>query len=228
MSVIPLESNPEVINKFLMNIGVPEKWQVTDVYGLDDDMLGVVPQPILSLMLLFPTSKNYEDHCVKENANIEVKGQKTSSNVYYMKQYLHNACGTVAIIHSVANNLGKIQLTDGCLKDFLYSSTNLSPEERGELLQKHEGILEAHKAVASEGQTSAPQSDEEVDYHFIAFVCRDGELYELDGERPFPIARGPSSPETLLKDAARVVKEFMARDPDNVHFSLMALTSATD
>uniref|UniRef100_A0A1B6LCB9 Ubiquitin carboxyl-terminal hydrolase n=1 Tax=Graphocephala atropunctata TaxID=36148 RepID=A0A1B6LCB9_9HEMI len=228
MSVIPLESNPDVINKFLKNMGVPEKWQVTDVYGLDEDMLAIVPRPVLSLMLLFPTSQNYEDHCVNENANIEEKGQKKSSNIYYMKQYLHNACGTVAVIHSVANNLSKIQLNDGCLKDFLFGSTNLSPEERGELLQKHEGIIEAHKAVASEGQTGPPRADSEVDYHFIAFVCCDGQLYELDGERPFPIARGSSSPETLLEDAARVIKEFMARDPDNVNFSLMALTSASD
>lgn len=36
--------------------------------------------------------------------------QEVSSNLYYMKQTVHNACGTVAIIHSIANNVAELEL----------------------------------------------------------------------------------------------------------------------
>lgn len=76
--------------------------------------------------------------------------------------------------------------------------------------------------------------------HFIAFVEVDGCLYELDGRKESPVNHGPTSRETLLQvqsaassppvshtsgtqDACRIVKQFMARDPNNLNFNLMAL-----
>lgn len=47
----------------------------------------------------------------------------------------------------------RIQLSDGHLKQFLEDSKALSPEDRGELLQKAEGIINTHKELALEGQT---------------------------------------------------------------------------
>ena len=41
--------------------------------------------------------------------------------VYYMKQTISNACGTVALMHSVINNVnsGVIELEEGPLKTFI-------------------------------------------------------------------------------------------------------------
>ena len=50
-----------------------------------------------------------------------------------------------------------------------------------------------------ESVIQAPPLEEEINLHFIAFVHRDGSLYELDGRKPFPINHGPSSDDTLLK-----------------------------
>ena len=47
----------------------------------------------------------------------------------------------------------RIQLGDGHLKQFLDQSKALNPEERGELLEKTEGIINTHKELALEGQT---------------------------------------------------------------------------
>jgi len=225
MAWLPLESNPDVMNKFLYNLGVPNKWQIVDVYGLDPDLLAVVPRPVLALLLLFPTSEKYEQHRAAQEAEIKEKGQKVSPNVFYMKQLVQNACGTVALIHSVANNTDKINLGDGMLKQFLDDSQPLSPEERGEMLQKNEGVIDAHKVLAQEGQTEAPDPSEPVNFHFIAFVCKDGNLYELDGRKSFPINHGPTFPESILEDGVRVIREYMSRDPDDIRFTVTALTA---
>jgi hypothetical protein len=42
-----------------------------------------------------------------QEVEIEEKGQTVSDNVFYLKQIVTNACGTIALIHSVANNTEK-------------------------------------------------------------------------------------------------------------------------
>ena len=45
MSWLPLESNPDVLNPFIRRLGVPGDWEFTDVFGLDDELLAMVPPP---------------------------------------------------------------------------------------------------------------------------------------------------------------------------------------
>ncbi|CAG9132338.1 unnamed protein product [Plutella xylostella] len=226
-ALVPLESNPEVLNKFLQKLGVPARWSITDVMGLDQEMLSWVPRPALALMLLFPITDSYEQHKQKEEAEILAKGQKVSSNTFYMKQNLSNACGTIALIHSIANNADKVQLDNGPLKKFLEETKTLDGAARGQLLEKNADIINAHKELAQEGQTNTPGANDVVNHHFISFVNVEGSLYELDGRKPFPVNHGPTTEETFLEDAAKVCKQFMARDPNEVRFTVIALT-ATD
>jgi ubiquitin carboxyl-terminal hydrolase L3 len=62
--------------------------------------------------------------------------------------------------------------------------------------------------------------------HFISFVAVDGDLYELDGRKAGPVNHGPTTPETLLQDAVKVIQGFMQRDPNNVQFNMVALGPA--
>ena len=39
-----LESNPEILTNFLIGVGVPPAYSFVDVYGLDEEMLAMVPQ----------------------------------------------------------------------------------------------------------------------------------------------------------------------------------------
>jgi len=71
-----------------------------------------------------------------------------------MKQTISNACGTVAMIHSVANNLDVIDLGDGILKNFLESTKKCSPEERAKQLEDNNQVSEVHDNIAREGQTA--------------------------------------------------------------------------
>ncbi|CAH4031005.1 ubiquitin carboxyl-terminal hydrolase isozyme L3 [Pieris brassicae] len=223
-ALVPLESNPDVINKFLQKHGVSTKWNIVDVMGLEPEMLSWVPSPSVAVTLLFPLSEAYEEYKRKEEAEILSKGQEVSKHLFYMKQNISNACGTIAVIHAVANNTDKIEIADGHLKKFLDSAKDLDPTARSTLFNNSEGIINAHKELAQEGQTQA-NPDEPVNHHFITFVHKDGALYELDGRKAFPINHGPTSSDTFLEDAAKVCKEFMARDPNEVRFTVMALAA---
>lgn len=78
------------------------------------------------------------------------------------------------------------------------SARDLTPEERGKLLQSDASFTEAHQELAVEGQTDA-NSDEPVNHHFIAFVNHNNELYELDGRKSYPVSHGPTSEDTFLQ-----------------------------
>ncbi|XP_050347606.1 ubiquitin carboxyl-terminal hydrolase isozyme L3-like [Nymphalis io] len=225
-TLIPLESNPEVMNKFLQKLGVPNKWGMVDVMSLEPEMLSWVPKPVIAVTLLFPVSDAYEQHKQKEENDILSKGQEVSSNLFYMKQNISNACGTVALVHGVANNIDKIQLNEGPLKKFLEEAKDLDAAARGTLLEKSEGIINAHKELALEGQTNTPSAEDPVNHHFITFVHKDGVLYELDGRKAFPINHGKTTPDSMLEDAAKICKEFMSRDPDEVRFTVVALAAS--
>lgn len=223
---LPIESNPEVMNSFLRKLGVPTEWEINDVYGLDPEMLMMLPQPVLSLMLLFPITEKYHEFCSEQEASIP--SQTVSTNLFYMKQTISNACGTVALMHSVANNTDSISLKDGPLKTFLETTKDMTPGERAEKLEADDAICKSHDDAAKEGQTRAPGRNDEVDYHFVAFVHVDGQLYELDGRKSAPLMKGKSSKESFLSDAAAACKEYMVRDPDNINFTIVALTAKMD
>lgn len=228
-SWIPLESNPDVMTTFLHKLGVPKEWSIVDVYGLEPDLLALVPKPVLAVILLYPLRKEGGNGLESED---DIKDRDTSitspkdPEVYHMKQYIHNACGTIALIHSIANNLDRINLQDGFLKTFLNDSKNLAFTERGELLMKSQEISNTHEELAHEGQTEVPSQETPIYHHFVAFIQRNGVLYELDGRKSAPIEHGATSPETLLEDAARVCQEYMARDPEEVCFTVVALVNS--
>ena len=150
---LPLESNPEVMNSFLYNLGLSDKWAVTDVFGMEPELLAMVPQPVVAVLLLFPLTETvrisswrsggisrsqlfpfiglvraaYELRCIflvmcttceclavcrlqaqtasaNEDNKIKAEGQVVSPKLYFMRQTISNACGTVALMHSLANN----------------------------------------------------------------------------------------------------------------------------
>lgn len=68
--------------------GVSEKYQLVDVYGLDEEMLAMLPK-VKALILLFPCTDNYEAHRALEDE--ELKGtQSANPDLFYMRQYLHS------------------------------------------------------------------------------------------------------------------------------------------
>lgn len=220
---VPLESNPEVLNKYVHNLGVPKDWQFVDVYGLDPELLEMVPRPVVAVMLLYPITDQSEK---AENKIGEEKS--TVDSVYYMKQTVGNACGTVAVIHALANNREDIKFDDNKhFNKFLEETIGKEPGQIADILEKDEAMGAAHEDSAQEGQTEAPSRDQKINTHFIAFVCRNLELYELDGRKSGPVFHGSTTPDSLLEDTITVVKKFMERDPAQLNFTLMALAKVS-
>ncbi|KAL6008439.1 hypothetical protein ACLOJK_033949 [Asimina triloba] len=64
---LPLESNPEIMNQFLWGLGLREdEAEFCDVYGFDDELLAMVPKPVLAVLFLFPLSAESESARILE------------------------------------------------------------------------------------------------------------------------------------------------------------------
>jgi len=163
-----------------------------------------------------------QDEVVKE------KGTAKEEELFYMKQFIPNACGTIGIIHALGNNVAQVDLADGTLlRQFLDSVRGKDPEAIGEELEKFQSIATAHEEIANEGQTAAPNREDQILTHFVTFVHSNGNLFELDGRRKGPVNHGPTTPENLIKDAAVVCKARMERDPTEYRFTVVALTTGS-
>lgn len=229
---VPLESNPDVLNGFAAKLGLNTKqYHFCDVYGLDQDLLNMVPRPVLAVLVLFPITDKTESARVQQQEAIERERPTVSPSVYYMRQTIGNACGTIGLLHAVGNNLDTLNLVEGSFLSQFYAATEtLDSQQRGAFLehppQGAPSIDEIHEEAAQQGDTAAPNPDEVVQLHFIVFVHKDGSLYELDGRKTSPINHGATSSESLLEDTAVVVRREYIEKSDSINFNMIALAAA--
>lgn len=89
----------EIFTEYMQKLGLPETWGFSEMYGFDEELLGMIPQPVIGVIL---------------NAEYKVKnpaaGSLDTTSEYYMKQTskLDNACGVIACLHSIYNNQSHI------------------------------------------------------------------------------------------------------------------------
>jgi ubiquitin carboxyl-terminal hydrolase L3 len=203
------------------------------VYGLDDDLLELVPQPVKALILLFPIRDKLEELRQEEEAQIKEKGQvPIDPTVFWIKQTIRNACGTIGLLH-VLTNARVVYEPGSPITQFIDACQDKTPRERAEFLESTQIFADIHAATAAGGQTVTP-ADLDTDLHFTCFVqapeasAREAEvetdkrrLIELDGGRAGPVDRGESK--DLLKDVAKYVKEQIIPKAPSLEFSLIAL-----
>ncbi|KAF5190672.1 Ubiquitin carboxyl-terminal hydrolase isozyme l3 [Thalictrum thalictroides] len=224
---LPLEANPDIMNQFLWGLGLPEdEAEFYDVYGLDDELLEMVPKPVLAVLFLFPITAETEAERILEKESVK---KEPSDKVYFMKQTVGNACGTIGLLHAIANVSSEIKFAEGSYLDKFFKSTaKMDPLERAVFLEKDTEMEVAHSVAATAGETEAPNINESVDTHFICFTSVDGELYELDGRKSQAISHGASSPSSLLQDATRVIKAMIQKNPDSINFNVIVLSRKTE
>jgi len=215
---VGLESNPEVMTEYAHKMGVEKSWGFTDVLGLDDESLKMVPSPCVGIIFLYPFAQ-LEAHkrTLGSHRGREIPG------VWYMRQTIGNACGAVALMHTVMNCMDKVSKDSSFLQKFQKDADGESAASRGKLFG---GALRGlHDSVAHNGQTAAPRPNADLDFHFISLVQVGSSLYELDGNNDGPIDVGPVGDGKMgfLKAAvAHVKKNYIEPFPDS-HFSMMAL-----
>ncbi|WFD43673.1 ubiquitinyl hydrolase 1 [Malassezia psittaci] len=188
-SWVPLEANPELFHEWSAKLGLDtQKCDFHDVYGLDEELLGMVPQPVHAVLLLFPLSPKIEERHRSEDETYAES--LLASEILWFKQ------------------------TDSA------------------------ALKSVHATIAGEGQTAAPEAEDPVNLHFVAFVRGStGQLWELDGRRKGPIERPMHVPHAtdLLRVVAQFVQTYyvsylslilkMQTDPDQLQYNLIALGS---
>ncbi|XP_059645708.1 ubiquitin carboxyl-terminal hydrolase 3 [Cornus florida] len=216
---LPLEANPDVMNQYLWGLGLPEnEAECYDVYGLDEELLEMVPKPVLAVLFLYPITPQSEEERIQQDGI----RKEISSKVYFMRQTVGNACGTVGLLHGVGNISSEIKLHEGSFLDRFFKSTaSMDPMERAVFLERDREMEVAHSVAATAGDTEASDN---VDTHFICFACVDGELFELDGRRSGPLSHGATSPSSFLQDAAKVIKGMIQKNPDSINFNVIAIS----
>ncbi|CAI4225019.1 unnamed protein product [Auanema sp. JU1783] len=214
-----LESNPETINQFLQRIGV-DSLECVDVFSFDEEMLAFIPAPHLALILCFPYDEGKD--VVAESYEVQKKlgRQKDQEDkVFFMHQRIHNACGTFALFHSLANLDEVVDLGKGYFRNWLDKAVDKKEDERSDLLAADGDLAAAHEQAAADGDT---EQSEKVPYHFITYVSKNGNLYEIDSSSPGPRFICPTTSNTLLKDAGKAINELMEKIK-SPSFAAMAL-----
>ncbi|KAJ7155574.1 hypothetical protein C8R43DRAFT_1000466 [Mycena crocata] len=228
---IPLESNPDVLNSWSTKAGLVPISQFDDVFGLDEALLAMVPQPVKAVVLLFPISPESEARRKQEDEEILSKGQpELDPTILWIKQTISNACGTMGLIHAIANSDVTL-VPQSPLAKFIDQCKDKTPEERAKLLETTPLFADIHAQAASAGQSAVP-TNLDTDLHFTCFVVAPSassrgqgntsmRVIELDGRRAGPIDRGECT--DLLADAAKIIKELYIGNSQSMSFNVMSL-----
>ncbi|KAK4787945.1 hypothetical protein SAY86_019264 [Trapa natans] len=150
---LPLEANPDVMNQ--------NEAECSDVFGLDEELLEMVPKSVLAVLFLYPLTSQMPSLFMPLPVQYQSSSCEYSDKVYFMKQTVGNACGTIGLLHAIGNITSEINL---------------------------------------------------------------GELYKLDGRKSAPVFLGPSSPNTLLQDAATVIQGMIDKNPDSHNFNAIVVS----
>ncbi|KAJ5112075.1 hypothetical protein N7532_000120 [Penicillium argentinense] len=209
---IPLENNPDVLAHLCENLGVVPGLSFHDVLSVSPDMLAWVPRPIHALVLLAdrPIYNAARSHV--EQMIPVYHGSGPDEPVIWMKQTIGHACGLMALLHCLLNyEGGKYIAAESELDRLRKQAITLGPDERADLLYKSEFLENAHMEAASRGSSSAPSPADDNYHHFIGFVQKDGQVWELNGGLNGPLLRGSLKEGDLLskKGLALTVQDFL-------------------
>ncbi|KAJ6591733.1 hypothetical protein DFH09DRAFT_1259295 [Mycena vulgaris] len=244
---IPLESNPDVLNSWSTKAGLVPLTQFDDVFGLDEPLLAMVPQPVKAVVLLFPISPESEAQRKREDEEILSHGQpELDPTIFWIKQTISNACGTMGLIHAIANSDVTL-VPESPLAKFIDQCTDKTPEERAKLLETTPLFADIHAQAASSGQSAVP-TNLDTDLHFTCFVAAPSSrgpgskgpgmrIVELDGRRNGPIDRGECTDllavcvsgrdlgrcTDVFQDAAKIIQKVYMGNSQSMQFNVMSL-----
>ncbi|KAF7495332.1 Ubiquitin carboxyl-terminal hydrolase isozyme L3 [Sarcoptes scabiei] len=216
----PLESDPETMTEYLQLISMTP-YRLIDVPSVDlAEELGIFNQNIFAYIFLFPMIKH------KKLGTIEIDG--CANGLFFMKQFIHNSCGSIALLHAYFNSISpKEFVQDSLLHTFYYENCSKDPDSIGKAFAEGEDFKKTHHEMSLLGQSHVPTGDdlENIDLHFVAFVPFKNNIYELDGREDGPINHGSTTSQTFKSDCLAIIKKYMLQNPESYNFSILALCS---
>ncbi len=233
-AVVPLESDPSIFTEFSRKLGLSPLLAFCDIYSITEpDLLAVLPRPLNAVILLFPVTDAYEKYRKTEDEKQQAE-KNDIKDILWFKQLLKNGCGLYGLLHAICN-LPKGLIVDrskiwNFISDvkYLQGCTNYNNfEQKTRLISNL--FLSTYSEYSQQGQTPAPDAEEDVNLHFICFTKgRNGHLYELDGRRTGPVDMGPSTNDCDILDSKEVIDKIklymsFAEGQDNMNFAMMGL-----
>lgn len=98
----PLESNPALLNEYISNLGFStDSHQFVDVFSTESWALDMIAQPVVAVVALFPMTEKVSKRRKELHAesvsgvSLAVGGDTNVDGVWYVKQRIRNACGTI-------------------------------------------------------------------------------------------------------------------------------------
>ena len=181
----PLEGNAEIFTEYMVKGGLDgSKFAFNEIFGFEEDLLAFIPAPRYGVIICAERLKKAED---KERGDLAVEKD------FYMDQSgtLDNACGVIACLHLIYNNLGadKIVLEDGkVLKAFHTAIQGKNNAEIATCMESFTQFKELHGEYASRGDSNQATEQSGVKHHFIAYtINKNNQLIELDGTKKGPV-----------------------------------------
>ncbi|KAJ8614237.1 hypothetical protein CTAYLR_001167 [Chrysophaeum taylorii] len=210
MSWCTVESDPGVFTELVEKFGVSGV-EFCELYSLEDEDFSRVA-PVYGLIFLFKWTGESDDRETSE----------APAGVFFAKQMVHNACATQAILSVLLNTDLALGETLEELRSF---SAELPPDMRGLAIENSEAIRTAHNSfsrpeafVSAEGPAT---KDDDV-FHFVAFVPRNGRVYELDGLKDGPVDLGPAD-DWLAVARMAINSRIEKYAASEIKFNLMAI-----
>ena len=225
----PLESNPALMNSYVEKLGFDTSiYEFVDVFSTESWALDMIPQPVAAVIMLYPLSDKQEEFA-KDDTTLVLDDD--ASSCWFIKQRIGNACGTIGLLHALLNApeglRGAFIRPDSWLSKFYNDCPPaLDPVQKAERLESDATIESLHDRATSDeaiNQTSRGSLEDRLNTHFVALSSVNGKLLEMDGRKEGPVEHGTTTETSLLQDVCKVVQTFMARDPEEVRFTIMAL-----
>jgi ubiquitin carboxyl-terminal hydrolase L3 len=153
----PLESNPEVINQYINELGFDTtKFTFQDLYSYEQWAQDMIPKPCHGLLFIFPHTQNHDNHRKAEQEQIEADGQVVDSELFYMHQYARNACGTIGVFHILGNFEGENKglIAEGSkLAKFYEECKGKNAHDCGMIFKGSKAVQESHTEAVEQGET---------------------------------------------------------------------------
>ena len=171
------------------------------------------------LIFLFKYNGEKPTAPVSEDANAE--------GVFFASQVIQNACATQAILSILMNCPDDVPLGDE-LANMREFTREFDADLKGLAISNSEKIRAAHNSFARPepivGETTNDPKNAEDLFHFVAYVPKNGALYELDGLQRGPIKHGACGETDWLNRACPVIRERIEKYASSeIRFNLMAL-----